>query len=316
MSRLRTLLVLAFAVGVATAAGAADAVFPSGSRIGFVPPPGMVAMKGVAGFSDPRTGTAIVAIEMPGEAYATIAESFGREILHAQGFTLKTQETVKIGSTDALLISGDQTTDGKTVPKALLLAATGGMTALVVAQSAPATTMSGVDLDTLAALRTVVFRGPLSMSEQLAALPFEVNDLEGFHPARVLAGNSLLLTLGPNDAVKEAEQPILIVAQSFSQVPVPDQREAFARAVLVTNTFLSDAVLERSQSFRQNGADWHEIVATAKDTRSGTQVVVLQTIRFSGDHYLRMVGIVRSDQRDDVMPRMRRIVDAVMPKEP
>jgi hypothetical protein len=41
---------------------------------------------------------------------------------------------------------------------------------------------------------------------------------------------------------------------------------------------------------------------------------VLQTIRFAPDGYVRMVGVVKADQRDEVMPRFRKIVDAITPK--
>ena len=40
-------------------------------------------------------------------------------------------------------------------------------------------------------------RGALGLDEQVAALPFRIDDLAGFRPVRVLAGNSVLLTLGP-----------------------------------------------------------------------------------------------------------------------
>lgn len=294
---------------------AADAVFPAGSRIGLVPPAGMVPTKGITGFNDPKTGTAIVTLEMPAEAYPSIAASFGPDVLKSQGFILKTRETVKVGTSEALLISGDQATAGRFVPKVVLLGTAADMTALVIAQSASIDKPDNPNLSVLAALRTVAFRPPLSVEEQLAALPFRMGGLEGFRPVRVMAGNSLLLTSGPNDAVQQVEQPVLIVARSFGQVPAADQRDTFARSALTSNTFLTDVVFERSQSFRQNGSDWHEIVAKGKDARSGEAVVTMQTIRFAPDSYLRAVGIARAKDRDDALPRFRRFVDAVAPKE-
>ena len=294
-------------------AWAADPVFPPGSRIGLVPPADMAPSDGIAGFRDPKTGGAIAPIEMPPEAYPSISASFADEALKAQGFTLKNRENLKIGTTDALIITGEQNQGGVNVPKSVLLAAEPGMTALVVAQSPPGA--SAADEAKLSdALRTVAFRAPLSMEQQLSALPFTLGDLAEFRPVRVMAGNSLLLTSGQSDAVQGAEQPILIIAQSVAPQPANDQREALARQLLTSNTFMNETVLERSQSFRQGGSEWHEIVAKAKDGRSGVPVIVQQTIRFMPGGYLRMVGIVKEDQRDVVMPRFRRIVDAVAPK--
>jgi hypothetical protein len=47
---------------------------------------------------------------------------------------------------------------------------------------------------------------------------------------------------------------------------------------------------------------------------SGRPVVVSQALRFAPDHYVRVVGVVRADARDAMLPRFRTISDAVEPK--
>jgi uncharacterized heparinase superfamily protein len=111
--------------------------------------------------------------------------------------------------------------------------------------------------------------------------------------------------------VPAAEQPIVIVAQATGPAPPAAQRDSFARSVLFTNNIFKDVLIERSQGFRQKGADWHEIVARGNDAQSGTPVVLTQTIRFAPDGYLRMLGVVRAEARDEVLPRFRAIFDAV-----
>ena len=309
MSNLRS-LTLVMCLAVATPSWAAETIFPPGSRIGLQPPAQMSLSRGLSGFRDPATGAAIVTIEMPAEAYPSMAAGFTEDALKSQGFALSLRETPKVDGSDAILISGVQTDGNVKVPKTILLASEPTMTALVIAQLPSVASPSAV-ADAVKALRTVAFRPPLAMAEQLAALPFRLGDLAGFRPVRAMGGTSLLMTDGPNDVVKEAEQPIMIVAQSFAPAPPPDQRETFARTALVANTFVKDAMLERSQGYRQAGADWHEIVARAKDGHSGNPVVVVQTIRFEPDGYTRMVGVVRADKRDLVLPRFRRVVDSI-----
>jgi hypothetical protein len=108
------------------------------------------------------------------------------------------------------------------------------------------------------------------------------------------------------------EQPVAIVAVSPQPPPPPgERRDQFARAALSSNQLLKDVVFERSESFRLKGQDWHEIVARAKDAPSGEPVVVMQTIRFDPDRYVRMVGLVREGQRDRLLPRFRTIIDSV-----
>lgn len=306
---LRTLAFLSILL-CAAIARAEEPVFPPGSRIGLVPPPGMKLARGITGFQDSATGAAIVTIEMPAEAYAGVAAGFTNEALKAQGFALKTRDTVKVGAVEALVVSGDQTEYGKVAPKSILIAPDPTMTVLVIAQL-PAGAPAAIEEQIRSAMRTVAIRAPLTMDEQLAVMPFRLVDLAGFRPIRAMAGNSVLLTDGPNDVIRNAEQPVLIVAQSYAPAPQAEQRDAFARSALGANTLLKDVVFERAQAFRQAGAEWHEIVAKARDGQSDQPVVVLQTIRFEHDGYLRMVGVVRSDQRDAVMPRFRAVVDAV-----
>ena len=303
-------LAMLFSGGLAVAA---DAVFPPGSRIGLVPPPDMKLSQGVSGFRDPRTGAAIVAIEMPAEAYPSLAAGFSDEALKAQGFKLETRETPHIGVGGGILVSGEQTEGMTIVPKTVLLASDPSMTALVIAQAprgAPAT----VQTEIMAALRTVALRPPLGLDEQIAALPFRIGDTAGFRLVRVVAGNSVYLTDGAFDTVRNAEQPILVVAQSFGPAPPLDQHASFARTALAANTFIKDAVIERAQSFRQAGVQWNEIVAKARDAQTDQSVIVMQTIRFDPDSYIRIVGVVRADQRDAVMPRFRRVVDSLATK--
>ena len=73
------------AVLAASAALAVEPTFPPGSRIGLVPPKNMKPARGVAGFQDPATGAAIVAVEMPSAAFQS--EALG--VLAAHGLRVR-----------------------------------------------------------------------------------------------------------------------------------------------------------------------------------------------------------------------------------
>jgi hypothetical protein len=158
---------------------------------------------------------------------------------------------------------------------------------------------------------TVAIRPPLAIEDQVAALPFRVTERAGFRPVRTMAGNALFLTDGPKDVVQNAEQPIAILAQSTAPAPLGPQRDAFARAALNANSVFRDVLTERAQSFRQKGAEWHEIVARATEIASGEPVVVTQTIRFAPTGYVRMLGVVKADARDATLPRFRALFDGI-----
>jgi hypothetical protein len=303
---------LAVALILPAAASATEPRFPPGSRIGMTPLAETEVSKRFTGFEDQSKGLAFTFIEMPREAYPELTIGLTAERLKEQGVTLKKREDLKLGGErNAVLVAGEQSLGQVAVRKWLLVVEDPTMTAFVIAQSLPGAERRS-DAEIKAALATVAIRPPLAIEDQIAALPFRVTERAGFRPVRVMAGNSLFLTDGPKDTVAKAEQPIVIVAQSTSPAPPPGpQRDSFARSALYSNSIFKDMVLERAQSFRQRGADWHEIVARGADAASGEPVVLTQTIRFAPDHYVRMLGVVKVAERDAAMPRFRAVFDGV-----
>jgi hypothetical protein len=306
----------AFSILIALAptgtASAAEVVFPPGSRVGLAPPSDMEVSQRFTGFESRLKKAVITAVEMPPEAFAELSGGLTAENLKRQGLTVTSRDTFKVAGGEAVLVEGDQSGGSAPVRKWLLVVKEPTMTAFLIGQMLGE---GGTETarEMREALKTVAIRAPRELSEQIEALPFRLADLAGFRPVRVLGGNSVLLTEGPDDVVHDVAQPVLMVAQS-TVVPPREQRDAFARAALRSNNTLKDISVERAQSFRQSGADWHEIVAKATDVASGQPVVVTQALRFAPDHYIRVLGMVRAEARDEVLSRFRAVSDAVEPK--
>jgi hypothetical protein len=292
------------------AAHAAEPVFPPASRIGIVPPRDMTVSKRFSGFESQEKAAAINFVEMSAEAYDPLVKGFTKDALKRQGLDETSRESLKLGERSGVLIGGTMTgpVQGR---KWVMAVKDRDITALVIAQ-----VRGGQDGYTEAqirdALKSIALRGPVAIEEQIAALPFRLGEKAGFRPVRVNSGNSVLFTDGPQDTIKGVEQPILIMAASLN-VPPPggEQRNQFARAALNSNQILKDIKIERSEAFRFKGQDWHEIVAKATEAESGQPVIVMQTIRFDTDRYVRMVGLTRVEQRDQNLRRFRSVIDGV-----
>jgi hypothetical protein len=290
---------------------AAEVVFPPGSRIGLVPPADMHVSQRFAGFETRSPGAVITTVEMPPQAFDELSAGLTADNLKRQGLAVRSRETFKVAAGEALLLEGDQA-GGTPVRKWLLVVKEPTMTAFVIGQELnPAEGNSSRGMRE--ALRTIAIREPRALDEQVSALPFRLGDLGGFRAVRVMSGNSVLLTDGPNDVIRDVEQPVLVVAHAVGGPP-RDQRDALARAALRSNNTLKDVMLERAQGFRQRGADWHEIVAKATDVASGRPVIVTQVLRFASDHYIRVLGMARMEARDETLSRFRAVADAVDPK--
>jgi hypothetical protein len=303
------------AIAMGAPAYAADPVFPPGSRFGFDPPADMSLSRRFSGFERKEGGATVSVVELPANAFAELVSGFTDANLLSQGFAVEKREEVKVGDNEGMLYTGEQPADpGASAPairKWILVVGAPTVTGLVIAQALP-------DAETEETMRKMVtgvtLRPALSLTQQVDALPFRIADMAGFRPVRVLAGNSVLLTQGPKDQMQNLEQPILVLAQAVQQPPSAEQRDGFARAALASNQTLKDFVIERAQSYRSNGVDWHEIVARAIDQPTNVPVVVSQTIRFAPDGYLRALGVVRQDQRDGVLAKFREVVDSVQVK--
>ncbi len=307
------LAALILAAGLAPApAVAADPVYPPGSRFGFDPPSDMSLSRRFAGFERKEGGATVSVVELPPNAFPELVTGFTDANLLSQGFAVEKREAVKVGDDEGMLYTGEQPADpnasGPGIRKWILVVGTSSVTGLIIAQALP-------DAETEATMRKfvtgVTIRAPLTLAQQVDALPFRIADSAGFRPIRVLAGNSILLTDGPKDQMENLEQPILVLAQAVQQPPSAEQRDGFARAALYANRTMKDFVIERAQSYRSKGAEWHEIVARAVDMPTNVPVVVSQTIRFNPDGYLRALGVVREDRRTGVLAKFRDVVDSV-----
>ena len=262
----RGLGIIGLVLVLAAPAGAGETVYPPGSRFGFEPPADMVPSRRFTGFERREGGATVSVVELPANAFAELVTTFTDANLLGQGLAVEKREALKIGEAEAMLYSGEQPADpGARTPavrKLLLLVGDPGVTGLIIAQFLP-------DAETEATMRALLtgvkVRPALSLTQQVEALPFRITDAAGFRPVRVLAGNSVLLTAGPKDQMLNMEQPILVLAQAVQQPPTAEQRDAFARAALYANQTMKDFVIERAQSYRQKGVDWHEIVARAVD---------------------------------------------------
>ncbi|KQT45643.1 hypothetical protein ASG52_14535 [Methylobacterium sp. Leaf456] len=315
LRRLAAAVLLAGAA-MTVSASAQEAIFPPSSRFGFSAPGDMMVSKRFTGFERKGGGVVVSVVELPAPAYTEMEQSFTDETLKTQGMVVRSRESVPLADgLQGVLFTGEATaSDVPGVPavnKWLLIVGGADVTGLIIAQAA---TGAESEAAIRSMLTSVTLRPALGLDEQVAALPFRVGDPAGFRPVRALAGNSVLMTLGPRDQIAAMEQPILVIAQAV-QAPTPqEQRDGLARQALFANQTMKDFQIERSQSYRQNGIDWHEIVARAVDIPSSTPVVVAQTIRFNPDGYIRAVGVTRADQRADVLPLFRQVVDSLQVK--
>ena len=312
-------------VVLAIPARAADPVFPPGSRIGLVPPAGMVASDTFAGFADPDKNAAILITALPAAAYSQIEKTLDTEALRKQGISLEKREPMRLSVGKAFLLTGRQVADKERYRKWLLVAAAGNLTALVSVQI-PEQDSSYPDRVVRAALATLSVRAIVPEEEELGLLPFTVGDLAGFHVDDVLRGSALVLSDAPGESPKDAakdgskETPQtslaahLLVAAVAGGPTEPDDRANFARLAFNEIAGMREVHVTMSEPLRIGGQPGYQTMAEAKDAHTGTDIMVVQWLRFGNGGFLQMIGIARADTWTTVLSRLRTVRDSVEPR--
>ncbi|MCC6775398.1 MAG: hypothetical protein IT537_01995 [Hyphomicrobiales bacterium] len=309
------LVLLALALGPCSAHGA-EVAYPPGSRVGLVPPAGMVPSRSFVGFEDAPNSTAIILVALPAEAFAELDKTVTADALKRQGVVLEAREAFSLDAGKAFLVIGRQEADKTKIRKWILVVSTAHITALVTVQMPEAARAVYSDVAIRSALATVAIRSTVPTEEQLGLLPFKVSELAGFRVAGVMAGRAVVLSdaaMEPGAPVGRSGEPHILVAVSPGGPAQAGDRDAFARDVFATVPNLKEIRITGSEALRLAGHQGHQILATAKDA-SGNAVTVVQWLRFGGSGYLQLMGVAATDAWKDAYPRFRAVRDGIEPR--
>ncbi len=304
--RLRILAALVASVlPLGLGASAEPAVFPPGARIGLVAPAGFVPAGSFVGFEDKAFGGAIVIADLPVATFAEMLPTFTPDGM-ARGGIRATEPASPwpIPDGEGRILRGGQDSRGVTYRRWLVLARTRDTAALVSAM-VPEAAADAAAPRIEAALKTIAFRPPPSLDEQIAALPFGVGDPAGFRPVLATGGLSLLLTEGPSEKPQAATQPLvyLIIHVSGAQGG-PEANAALAGQLFRTTPTLRN--IEPIRSDDRGGTS--RIEGTAIEGATKTEVEVFQIIRFESGGYMRAVGVWRREDASRYRERFERLV--------
>lgn len=312
----------------AIAARAADPIFPVGSRIGLVPPAGMVTSPTFTGFEDRADNAAILLATFPADAFDQLDKSMFPDTLKKQGIDIEKREPIQVNAGKGFLLSGKQTVNNRYFRKFMLVAAAGEVTALVSVQI-PEQDGAYTEKAVRDALATLAVR-TVPDAERLSLLPFKVADMAGFRIDDVLPGRALMLVDGPlgasqtdsgptgkdasNGNIDIAGRPVdarfLIAALPGGPTDLKNA-DSFARVTFEQIGGISNVRIQDAEPLRIGGQPGYETLANAKDPQGGGELKVVQWLRFGSGGYMQMVGVVRANVWLSVFPRLRQVRDSI-----
>lgn len=312
--RLSLLLIIfgATLFALAPRAHAGEPVFIPGTSVGLIPPEGMIPAGDFLGFENQRAGAAITLYDLPAESYDPLEQDFAASPPDELQLEEIEREEVEIpGVARALLITGKTRAETVSLERWILIATNEERAALVIGEMLADNGVYEAQAMREAVL-SLVFRERPSLAERNALLPFTVGDLAGLESLEPPADAVMLLGReGAQEALEEGDlgQPLVVVALITEEQPPRQVHDELAREALYAVPQLSIQRIESAEGFRQRNDDWHEIVARAR-APGGEELVVVQTLRFTRQGVLRMFASVRAEEREEMLPRFRRIIDS------
>jgi hypothetical protein len=292
---------------------AASPSFLPGSRIGLVPPVGMVASQSFQGYEDAGRKALLMITELGAETAERVDKDFTPEALAAGGIEVDAREDAALAGMRGYLIIAHQDIAGTRVRKWALVLTRGDITAIVVVVTPEAERAAYPDAALRASLATVTLRERVPDAEKFELLPYRFGDLAGFHLVQAIPGGTAVLTSGPSDATIAALQPFVMI-QIAASAPGPAERESFARRLLASTAGFDQFRVVQSAPMHFGAQQGHELIAEGKDPKNGAELTFVQWLRFRSSGYLRMLGIARSDAWAEAFPRMRALRDGIEPK--
>jgi len=300
------------ALALATApAFAADPVFPTNSRVGMVPLAGFAPSGRFVGFENVAANAVILISSMPAEAYAELEKNLTNEALAKGGLKVAVREPIQLKDGKGVFIAGPREAAGQKRYEGVAIATTGGVATFIQVQMLETSHAQITDAMLRDAFKTISVRKEIPQSEKIGLLPYKFNELSGFRVMAAAGDGSAILTQGPKDTIKNVEQPYFLVGIKPGTATKREDRDKYARDVFTGAPGLKDVKITRAEPLRIGQSEAFEIMADGKDADSGTDVTVVQWVRFGENAHLQMLGVVRKEKWAEVYPKLRAIRDGI-----
>ena len=147
--------------------------------------------------------------------------------------------------------------------------------------------------------------------EQLSLLPFRVGELAQFRIGGVIPGRAVMLTDSPSDELGPDVDAHIVVAVAPGGPGQAANRDVFARDLFATIPNLKDVHINSAEPLRIGGQPGHQVMAVGKDARTGSDVNVVQWLRFGSGAYIHMIGVARSGAWIPSYARFRQVRDGI-----
>jgi hypothetical protein len=305
----------AFAGLLLAASGmAGERLTVAGTNISMEVPEGFVPAPNFSGFTNPETRSNIVFAHFEQSVYARLAAAFvsveeANAVFSAQG-TVYTEMSLLPTDDGGVLtvLRGVQDLGDVTVEKWTALSGPDDATAVTLGLHGG----SDPDADAVrAALQSLTFGGPVSIEEQMAALPFAISTQPPFVVQQTLSGIAAwLFTVEEEDPA--GLRPVIMLGWDVStDEPVAHAAE-IAEPLLHDTIGLEIAVIQEWEPASFAGLEGIRLAGSYQ--RDGVAMHFAQYLSVIEGKYVRLLATMKADEAEALMPVVEAIAMSVMPQ--
>jgi hypothetical protein len=261
-------------------------------------PQGFVKADSFEGFEQTATGSSVL-VTVLAAPYSQVSLGFTREYMSARGWTLQSRADQAVNGLSGILVQFDQPVADQVFFKWSLVFGDDAGTTLVTA-AFPKTheqALSG-ELKAVVLSTQPTDRRP----EPAPGLPFTI---VGSPKLRVASSaNAITYTRDGATPIKAPADPLFVAAPSLGKNQLGDRKQ-FALQRLQQTAAVAAITLQSMKPVIIDGLGAYESIAHARETKTGTPVVVYQVILFDENSYILMEGQVGLELSAEFLPEFK-----------
>jgi len=277
-----------------------------GTSVRLAPPEGFVPAERFAGFQNEGLRASIQVSVLAGPV-SEVRKGMTKEGLAKSSMTLVTLSIEKVNGADATVVHVMQTMGGATFSKCLVLAGDEKAAVLLVA-----TVPSDAEERHLSAMKAAMLAATwdaAAPADLYEGLPFRLVPAGTLIDVKRM-GNNLLLTEPGRPKEPGPRDPMYVVGVSHSATKITDLA-AFSHSRVAKTTGVREIGNFRGTAVKVAGLDAYELLAEARDAKSGTPMFLYQVIVSDGTGYWMVVGIVALERAGEFLPTFRKLTESI-----
>ena len=273
----------------------------SGTKVSLIPPKGFIKASNFLGLQQSESGSSIMILDVPGP-FTETSKGLTKEGFLSKGIETKEIQNITLNNLPAILVTGEQNAYGNAYIKYVLAFGTEKETILINGACPK-------NLEEIGALiKTSILSAFYDADKKIN--PFETVDFELDVSRSTLRfaksmSNSLIFTVDGEVPTKSMDKITLIATKSFTEIDIKDKK-LFALNRLKQMPIDLEKV-ETTLEITIDGVLGYEVMASAKDKKTGDPEKIYQVILFSDKLYYLLVGST-NDKTEKGINELKQVV--------